>query len=338
LSDQHKPTPLVSVILPTYNRASLVGRAIQSIIHQDFQDFEIILIDDGSTDGTPRLFKDLPDARINYIRLDENRGIGVARHTGLNYARGDYIAFLDADDIWLEGKLLLQLRAFDLFPRIELIFGNYVNINQVLGTQELGFTQTEHGVRQMQVSLLSQELEFWQVQGGQAEALLTANFYATPTVMFRRGILEKTGSFNQALSGPEDFEFWWRAAVKGVVTGYTLRPLIERYKDQESISTQTITFAPRYLSALDICQRTALECNRMDLIQPLDHARQRVWCGLIHDYALMGKRRPALDAFRHSLEHGSSGQAWLYLLAALAGPHTIQMVQRLSKGWAGDHP
>ena len=140
--DQRKPTPFVSVILPTYNRASLVGRAIQSILHQDFQDFEIILIDDGSTDGTQHLFKDLSDARVNYIRLDKNRGIGVARHTGLSHARGDYIAFLDADDIWLEGKLSLQLRAFDLFPRIELIFGNYVNINQVLGTQELGFTQT----------------------------------------------------------------------------------------------------------------------------------------------------------------------------------------------------
>lgn len=90
--------PEVSVIIPTYNRANLVGRAIQSVLDQTFQDFELIVVDDASTDGTEKIVRSFNDKRIRYIRHMVNKGQGSARNTGIKNGNGEYIAFLDDDD------------------------------------------------------------------------------------------------------------------------------------------------------------------------------------------------------------------------------------------------
>lgn len=324
-------SPLVSIILPTYNRANLLPRAIESILSQDYQNFEIILVDDGSTDDTSNILSNLNHNRIIPIRIDHNQGIGNARHTGVTQANGDFIAFLDSDDTWLPGKLSMQVEAFGAFPQVEFIFGNYWNINQMQRTKLLGFSQTAKSMQRMKVKLLSEKLDLWQILDGYVEAILDANFFATPTVMFRRDILNKVGNFNRTLNGSEDFEFWWRSALIGVVMAYTKHTLIERYKDKDSLTAQTIPFTTRRLITLDICQQTAMKNNRPDLIKHLDHSRLRNWTGLIYAHALHGERPQAINAFQHSLHYGVSSEAWIYLLAALAGPRIINWVKRGKK-------
>lgn len=103
--EKSEKIPTVSVVIPTYNRAHLVGRAIQSVLNQTYQDFEIIVVDDGSTDNTEEVVKSFNDPRIRYIRHDQNRGGSAARNTGIKMARGEYIAFQDSDDEWLPEKL-----------------------------------------------------------------------------------------------------------------------------------------------------------------------------------------------------------------------------------------
>ena len=107
-----KREPTVSVIIPTYNRAHLVGQAIRSVLNQTYQDLEIILVNDGSTDNTEEIVKGFNDDRIRYIRHDENKGAAVARNTGIKAALGEYIAFQDSDDEWLPEKLEKQIRVF----------------------------------------------------------------------------------------------------------------------------------------------------------------------------------------------------------------------------------
>ncbi len=102
----------ISVVLPTYNRAHLVGRAIQSVLNQTHQDFEIIIVDDGSSDNTEEIVNNYTDVRIRYVRHQQNRGSGAARNTGIKLAKGEYIAFQDSDDEWLPQKLEMQIEAF----------------------------------------------------------------------------------------------------------------------------------------------------------------------------------------------------------------------------------
>ena len=106
----------VSVVIPTYNRAHLVGRAIQSVLNQTYQDFEIIVVDDASTDNTEEVVKSFNDPRIRYVRHDQNRGGSAARNTGIKTALGEYIAFQDSDDEWLPEKLEKQMRVFENVP------------------------------------------------------------------------------------------------------------------------------------------------------------------------------------------------------------------------------
>jgi len=105
--------PEISVIIPSYNRATLLGRAVASVQAQDFKDIEILIIDDGSTDNTLEVVAGLQgnESRIRLVQHSKNRGEAAARNTGLREARGNFIAFLDSDDSWMEGKLHRQYAA-----------------------------------------------------------------------------------------------------------------------------------------------------------------------------------------------------------------------------------
>ena len=108
--------PTVSVIIPTYNRAHLIGRAIQSVLNQTYQDFEIIVVDDGSSDNTEEVIKKIHDNRIYYYKHEKNKGGAAARNTGINLAKGEYIAFQDSDDEWLPEKLSQQINIIKSLP------------------------------------------------------------------------------------------------------------------------------------------------------------------------------------------------------------------------------
>ncbi len=102
-------TELVSVVIPTYNRKDLILRSVRSVEEQDYKNIEIIVVDDGSTDGTYKLFENYPDERVRYIRYEENKGACYARNLGADNAKGEYIAFQDSDDVWRPDKLRKQL-------------------------------------------------------------------------------------------------------------------------------------------------------------------------------------------------------------------------------------
>jgi len=109
---EKKLLPTVSVIIPTYNRKHLLMRAIESALSQTLSDIEVIIADDGSTDGTKELFANIQDARVKYCQLP-HRGACAARNAGLDLAKGKYIAFLDSDDVWMASKLEIQRKQLE---------------------------------------------------------------------------------------------------------------------------------------------------------------------------------------------------------------------------------
>ncbi|MBU0468231.1 MAG: glycosyltransferase family 2 protein [Candidatus Omnitrophica bacterium] len=122
---------LVSVLIPTYNRAPMLKRAVASLVKQKYKNIEIIIVDDGSEDDTERVIGEINDPRIQYIKSEGNNGVSFARNLGLRRATGQYIAFLDSDDVFLLSKIQEQVGLFDILtPRPGMIFTNYWEIGE----------------------------------------------------------------------------------------------------------------------------------------------------------------------------------------------------------------
>ena len=114
----------VSVIIPTYNRADILLRAIKSALEQNYGSMEVIIVDDNSSDGTPDIVNNIPDTRIKYIYRSKNGGVAATRNDGLRIAKGEYVAFLDSDDIWASGKIEAQLKVFDENKSVGMSYTN----------------------------------------------------------------------------------------------------------------------------------------------------------------------------------------------------------------------
>lgn len=124
---------MISIVLPSYNRAQVLPKAVESILRQTYKDFELIIVDDGSSDNTREVVKSFDDDRIVYVH-QENAGACVARNNGINHARGEYIAFQDSDDIWHEDKLEKQLKALQ-DKKADIVF---CRMNRMSDGQKIG--------------------------------------------------------------------------------------------------------------------------------------------------------------------------------------------------------
>ena len=184
--------PLVSVILPTYNRAWIVGQAIDSVLDQNYANLELIVVDDGSTDDTPRLLSAYGN-RLHCLR-QANRGVSAARNAGIRAASGNLIALLDSDDAWLPGKVAAQARFFETHP-----------LALVCQTQEIWI---RNGVRVNPGKRHRKE-------GGMIfERSLALCLVSPSAVMMRRSLLDEVGLFDETLPACEDYDLWLRIAWK----------------------------------------------------------------------------------------------------------------------------
>jgi glycosyltransferase involved in cell wall biosynthesis len=320
--------PAVSVVIPAFNRARLLPRAVESVLGQTLTDLELVVVDDGSTDDTPRGLAGIADKRVRCFRFERNRGIGAARREGVRQSRGRLVAFLDSDDRWAPGKLEQVVSLFDRHPEVDLVFSDYENINHIRNTKTRGFDQAAEVLRSLRVSPL--EDAWWIIEEGVPEALARSNFLGTSSVVtVRRSLFDRAGDFRTDLSGTEDLEFWWRAAVKGARFAYTTHVLVERNKDEDSITAREVTFIPQRLKALDACEETARAAGRSDLLPHLRRARARTWCDLIEAWAVEGRRGAALRTFGLSWRDGLSFDAVRHAAAALAGPRVVSIAKRI---------
>ena len=120
---------LVSVIMPCYNYGRFLRESVESVLSQTYADIELIVVDDGSTDNTQFVLESINDPRLRNIRID-NSGVSTARNTGLDAARGDFIAFIDADDIWMKDKLKRQMDLVKDHPSVGLVFSDFARFNE----------------------------------------------------------------------------------------------------------------------------------------------------------------------------------------------------------------
>lgn len=184
--------PLFSVIIPTHNRAWCLGRAIDSVLAQDFADFELIVVDDGSNDQTPALLMGYGD-RLSVIRQD-NRGVSAARNAGIRAASGELIAFLDSDDQWLASKLSVQAAFFQDNPEA-----------MICQTQE---TWVRNGVR------VNPGRRHLKRAGDIFTDSLALCLVSPSAVAMRRRLFDVVGLFDENLPVCEDYDLWLRVSCR----------------------------------------------------------------------------------------------------------------------------
>jgi len=209
---------LISVIIPSYNRAPILERAIQSVLIQKGPPFEIIVVDDGSTDETEKVVHDLFRMAGNTRPLplkfvaQENRGVSAARNTGIYHSKGEWIAFLDSDDEWLPGKLEAQMRFFETHPEY-----------QICQTDEIWI---RNGVR-------VNKMKKHEKKGGWIfNECLPLCAVSPSAVMMHRSLFDEVGLFNEKYPACEDYELWLRIAPRYPI-GLVEKPFLQKYGGHE---------------------------------------------------------------------------------------------------------
>jgi len=210
--------PIVSVILPTYNRKKLLGRSVQSVLNQTYQDFELIIIDDGSTDDTERLVKSLNSEKIIFIRHEQNKGVAAARNTGLRLATGEYIAFQDSDDEWMLDKLENQIRAFETSPpEVGMVYTAYL----VKAHGEEGY-----------IHFLEPKIKDRSIFSN----LVRRHFMGMPGLMLKRDCFERGGTFDERFPAFDDWDLFLRMSRHYHSKGIN-KPLFINYRQADSVSS-----------------------------------------------------------------------------------------------------
>jgi len=226
--------PVTSVVIPTRNRCALLHRAIQSVLKQTFTDFEIILVDDASTDQTQLMVKDIKDDRIHYIHLEYKSGGAKARNTGIENSNGEYVAFLDDDDEWLPEKLRKQ---------IDCLYANTQTGICYTGRQTM---------RQRKLIGFGKRYSFkYPPYEDHFRSIMSDNFIGiTSSVIIPRNILIEVKGFDENLPCFQDYDLFIRILKRWKAFGIN-EPLVRYYlgsnTEHVSFTREKVEFASKYL-------------------------------------------------------------------------------------------
>ena len=227
---------LVSVVVPAYNAEATIVDALQSVYRQSYKNYEVIIVDDGSTDSTRHIVEsEFPDA---VLKSCQNQGPSYARNVGIEAAHGEWIAFLDADDVWHDEKIAQQLDVARTDPSIGLVASDWIRFAK--------FSDIPKALPVSPISYLD---------------LLVLNRFQTSTVLVKRTIVQSLNGFDQHVDGAEDWDLWLRIAqearvvkidwplvmYRDVPTGYskdvwrvyaTMLPMLDKHREEVHVSQQ----------------------------------------------------------------------------------------------------
>ena len=262
--------PLVSVVTATYNRANYLPGTIASVLGQTYPHLEHILVDDGSTDNTKKVIAPfLDDSRLKY-HVQSNRGQAVARNVGLANAKGEYLCFLDSDNLWERDKIASQLREFEAHPEADVVYGDIQSIDEEGNPLDIPNMK--------------------RYSGRITEELLRDNFVTFNTAMIRRRCYEDLGGLDERIRRADDYEFFLRYSTLCRFL-YVPKVYVKYRIQRNQISSNK---EARFES-----NRSILE-NFMNQHTELvgEEIRKTAWC---HFYTRRGRHRASTSDYRGAL-------------------------------------
>jgi glycosyltransferase involved in cell wall biosynthesis len=210
--------PKVSIIIPAYNRLPMLKEAVDSVLNQDFEDFELIVVDDGSTDETEAEIKRY-GGRVKLLQHPQNKGVSAARNTGILHAKGKYIAFLDSDDLWVKGKLKIQASFLDENPQYPLCYTDEIWIRR--GTR------------------VNPKLKHAKYSGWIFEKCLPLCTISPSSAVMRKALFTRVGLFDEALPVCEDYDFWLRVSIRYPIFFIDRKLIIKRGGHPDQLSRRS---------------------------------------------------------------------------------------------------
>jgi len=291
--------PTVSVVIPTFNRANLLGEAVCSALQQTRPPDEIIIVDDGSTDNIEQTIKPYA-GRVRYIQ-QRNAGAASARNHGIRVASGDFIAFLDSDDLWVLDRLERQLDALALHPDLDFLFGLEAKFSV-----EKQFELRAIKDQNVWESLNSVNCLVPDPFG----LLLRENFIPTSSVLFRKKCLLTIGFMDDALVQSEDYDFWLRFALRGFRFGFVNAVLCRRRLHDGNLVKQWVPMAAAMAKVLSRYRDQSSD-QRQRLIQRLNGLHYDLGSRLLY-------RRDFARALRYLRQANPSGRTRLIWYGKLA--------------------
>lgn len=207
--------PWVSIIIPTYNRRDFLREAIRSVLEQSFRDFELIVVDDGSDDGTREMIQREFPGLLTYL-YQENQGVSRARNRGLKLAQGEFVAFLDSDDLWLPRKLERQMAFMQSQPKAQICYTDEIWIRR--------------GVR------VNPKKKHAKYSGWIYPRCLPLCIISPSSALMRRGLLEEVGGFDEELPVCEDYDLWLRISARHPIHFLPEKLIVKRGGHQDQLS------------------------------------------------------------------------------------------------------
>jgi glycosyltransferase involved in cell wall biosynthesis len=286
--------PQVSVIIPTYNRRELVRRAIRSVLEQTDPVEEIVVVDDGSGDGTREALHAEFGDRIQYV-WQPNAGVSAARNRGLRQAQGQYLALLDSDDEWLPEKTRLQRHFLEAHPDFGMVLCDVIRMT----------AQHEH------IDVFRRR-DFIPRDGWVLPWVLANPALAPASAMFRREVLDTVGGFDESLRTAEDIDFHLRVAREWRI-GIVEQPLVRAMRDHDGLSALNQTYDDYVRVVERFTQQHRGVLPQQDMDTGLSLAYSRNARGLV----LTGRLREGLRL---------AGRAWLLARGARAKRAALEVL------------
>lgn len=238
-------TTRVSIVIPTYNRSGLVISAVESVISHDHNIYEIVVVDDGSTDDTrAQLNRFIGDARLKYVYQNNSGKPSVARNTGLAHASGEYIRFLDSDDLLIEGSVGKMKKVLDENKDVAMVFGDWIDMSFLDGqsTNAPSWVTDQGFVANIPNNFIEHRDDSLVIFNKHiVNAIFTKAFVFTSSVMIRKSILEKIGCFDERLTISEDRDLWLRICST-YSTAYINEPLSFKRRHVNNITNNDLFF------------------------------------------------------------------------------------------------
>jgi glycosyltransferase involved in cell wall biosynthesis len=286
--------PSVTVVIPAFNRAGTIRAAVESVLSQSYADLELLVVDDGSTDGTMSTLAEITDPRLRLLANPGNMGPSAARNTGIQASRGDWVAFQDSDDEWLPDKLAKQMAQIALTgPGCIAAY-----CGMLIDTPKDGSLGPD-GVRYYPDASLGKR------EGNLLEPLLRRSLISTQTLVARRDALLKIGGFDESLPALEDWDCVLRLARLGTFA-FVDEPLVKQYFSPNSITRNRAKWASA---------REQVVTKNLDLLQDRPAVLAGHYRSIAGESRRLGQLGEAKSAIRKALG-ATPGDPKLWLLAS----------------------